>query len=88
MKKRIHVNRHNIAGNKKSGTTDKPVFTVKTYRDNTTGQRVALLDDAGNEVAVFVYSPNKPLSCGAVAWLETSLSARVEFTDGSEVVVD
>lgn len=87
MKKIIHVNRHNIAANKKHGT-DKPVFTVKTYKKNTTGQRVRLLDDAGRVLATFVYRPGKPLSCGAVAWLETALDVEVDTgVDGLGVIV-
>ncbi len=72
MKKVIHVNRHNIAANKKAGNANKPVFTVKTYMDNRRGNGVRLLDKDGREIARFVYRPEKPLACGAVAWLETS----------------
>ena len=65
MIKRIHVNRHNIAYNKKHGT-DRPVFTVKTYKSNTKTNTVDIVGGAR-----FVYRPNKPLPCGAVAWVET-----------------
>jgi hypothetical protein len=90
MKKIIHVNRHNIATNKRRGDSDQPVFTVKTYKSNNRGNAVKLLDSDGNVVATFVYRPDKPLSCGAVAWLETNLDVAVveaDGTDGLEVIV-
>ena len=65
MLKRIHVNRHNIAYNKKHGT-NRPVFTVKTYKSNTKTNRVKCPDGV-----TLVYQPDKPLPCGAVAWMET-----------------
>ena len=65
MLKRIHVNRHNIAYNKKHGT-NRPVYTVKTYKSNTKTNRIHCPDGV-----TLVYQPNKPLPCGAVAWLET-----------------
>ena len=65
MLKRIHVNRHNIAYNKKN-KTKRPVFTVKTYKDNYKTDHVECLDRVK-----LVYQPDKPLPCGAVAWMET-----------------
>ena len=65
IKKRIHVNRHNIAYNKKHGTK-RPVFTVKTYKSNTKTNRIHCPDGV-----TLVYRPDKPLPCGAVAWMET-----------------
>ena len=65
MLKRIHVNRHNVAYNKKHGT-DRPVFTVKTYKSNTKTNSVAIVGRVN-----LVYQPDKPLPCGAVAWMET-----------------
>ena len=59
MKKKIHINMHVIRSNKKNGTND-PVITVKTYKSNTYGHEVDIL---GNSKVV--YSPDKPLSCGA-----------------------
>ena len=72
MKKKIHINMHVIRSNKKNGTND-PVITVKTYKSNTYGHEVDIL---GNSKVV--YSPDKPLSCGARVWIETD----------SEVLVD
>lgn len=70
MKKRIHINQHKIKANKKHCTKD-PVITVKTYKDNTYAHMVVILDDRGKEVATVMYSPDKPLSCGASVWIET-----------------
>ena len=66
MKKRIHVNQHNIKRNSKTGTRD-PVITVKTYKSNTYCFEV----DIKGPCKV-IYSPDKPLSCGAKVWIETN----------------
>ena len=65
MIKRIHVNMHHIKHNNKH-EDKKPVITVKTSKSNT----------YGNEVEIYgpskvIYSPDKPLSCGAKVWIET-----------------
>ena len=65
MKKVIHVNQHKIKYNSKHKTC-KPVLTVKTYKDNIYGHEVSV--DGPSKV---IYSPNKPLSCGAKVWIET-----------------
>ena len=65
MKKRIHVNQHNIRRNRKEGTND-PVITCKTYKSNEYGHEVNIQGPSR-----VVYSPEKPLSCGAVLWIET-----------------
>jgi hypothetical protein len=65
MKTIIHVNQHVIKANAKNGARD-PVLTVKTYKDNQYAHRVAI--HGPSEV---VYSPDKPLSCGARVWIET-----------------
>ena len=71
MKKRIHVNRHKIKSNKKYGLNE-PVLTVKTSKENIYGQTVTI--DGASTV---VYSPDKPLSCGAKVWIETDSKVRV-----------
>ena len=68
MKKIIHVNQHRIRANAKNGTSD-PVLTVKTYKSNEYGHRATLTHN-GVEVANIIYSPDKPLSCGARVWIE------------------
>lgn len=65
MKTIIHVNQHRIRSNLKSGTNE-PVLTVKTYKSNTYCNEVLI-----NGPSKVVYSPDKPLSCGARVWIET-----------------
>jgi hypothetical protein len=72
MKKIIHVNQHKIKANRKNGTSE-PVLTVKTYKSN----------DYAHEVYIegpckIVYSPDKPLSCGAHVWIETQSHVHCE----------
>jgi hypothetical protein len=69
MLARIHVNQHNIRANIKGAAL--PVITVKSGKSNQYGNRVDILDDEGNVVATVIYSPEKPLSCGAKVWIET-----------------
>ena len=64
--KRIHVNMHKIRANKKYGTNE-PVITVKTSKSNTYGHEVNILGPSK-----VIYKPNKPLSCGARVWIETT----------------
>lgn len=71
MKTIIHVNQHNIRRNAKEGTND-PVLTVKTYKSNTYAHEVQVIGDSK-----IVYSPDKPLSCGARVWIETEGEVRV-----------
>lgn len=68
----IHVNQHVIRRNKKLGTTD-PCITVKASKQNRYTGEAQIVDKNGNVVAKIVYRPNKPLSCGAVCWVETDL---------------
>jgi len=66
----IHVNQHNIKKNIKN-SANHPVITVKTYKSNDYAHQIAIKDKDGVEVARVVYSPDKPLSCGARVWIET-----------------
>ena len=72
MKKRIHINQHIIRKNNKEGTND-PVITVKTYKSNNYGSEVEILGPSK-----VIYSPNKPLSCGAKVWIETDAPVNVD----------
>ncbi len=56
---------HHIRYNKKHNA-NKPVITVKTSKENVYGHKVTIL--GGSDV---IYSPDKPLSCGARVWIET-----------------
>jgi len=74
MKTRIHVNQHNIRANSKGANL--PVLTVKDYKENRKTNNVEILDGNNNVVATIVYSPEKPLSCGAKVWIETDYEVR------------
>ena len=63
--KRIHINQHKIRSNKKHGTNE-PVITVKSSVAINYALEVQIM--GGSRV---VYSPDKPLSCGAKVWIET-----------------
>ena len=82
MIKRIHINMHNIRYNKKNNAR-KPVITVKTSKENVYGHRVKIL--GGSDV---IYSPDKPLNCGAKVWIETHnpvVVTRDEFGDNRTI---
>ena len=69
MKKIIHVNQHKIRKNTKHGT-DEPVLTVKTYKENDYAHEAIIRTKQGVKVAKVIYSPHKPLNCGARVWIE------------------
>ena len=71
MKTIIHVNQHVVKDNAKTGDK-KPVLTVKTYKSNTYANEVAIKGDSK-----VVYSPDKPLSCGARVWIETQAPVEI-----------
>jgi len=64
MKTIIHVNQHVVKSNAKTGERE-PVLTVKTYKANTYAHEVLIKGDSK-----IIYSPDKPLSCGAKVWIE------------------
>ena len=55
----------------------RPCITVKDYKQNRKTNYAEIVDAAGNVVARFIYSPDKPLACGARLWVETDLTVRV-----------
>ena len=63
--KRIHVNRHIIAANKKNDRTDPALSIVEGGK--TTRAYMVEIDGP----STLIYSPEKPLSCGATVWIET-----------------
>lgn len=77
MKTIIHINQHNIKSNSKKGTS-LPVITCKTYKSNLYANKVEILDSEGFVVARVVYSPDKPLSCGAKCWIETENRVKLD----------
>ena len=64
--KRIHINMHHIRYNNKH-EDKKPVITVKTSKSNIYGNEVEIQGPSK-----VIYRPNKPLSCGAKVWIETT----------------
>ena len=71
MKTIIHVNQHVIKANAKNGMNE-PVLTVKTYKENRYAHAVDI-----KGASRIVYSPDKPLSCGAKVWIETDAEVEV-----------
>jgi hypothetical protein len=71
MKTIIHVNQHVIKSNRKNDKND-PVLTVKTYKSNQYAYEVEI--EGPSKV---VYSPDKPLSCGAHVWIETTSNVKI-----------
>ena len=69
---RIHVNQHVIKANAKYGENN-PVFTIKQGGKNTYAFNVKVKGEME-----LVYSPDKPLSCGAKVWIETKGNIEVD----------
>ena len=67
----VHVNQHVIKSNRKH-KVEEPVLTVKTYKSNTYAHEVNIKGDSK-----VVYSPNKPLPCGAHVWIETQSEVEI-----------
>ena len=70
--KRIHINQHIIRRNSKTGERE-PVITVKEGRTNTYATSVEIMGPSK-----LVYSPDKPLSCGAKVWIETDAEIKIK----------
>ena len=71
--KRIHVDKHIIAQNRKRDPADaEAVITIQTSRGPLKAHEVEVLGPSR-----FVYRPTKPLSCGARLWIETKAEVRI-----------
>ena len=70
--KRIHVNQHIIRSNKKHNL-NKPVITVKSSKSNNYAHEVEIKGPSK-----VIYSPNKPLNCGAIVWIETTAEVKLK----------
>ena len=68
---RVHVNQHVIRANIKNNAND-PVLTVKSGKTNTYAHNVKI-----EGPSTVVYSPDKPLSCGAKVWIETRSNVEI-----------
>ena len=64
MKAKVHVNQHKIRSNAKTAERE-PLITVKTYKSKEYASTGEI-----NGPSKIVYSPDKPLSCGAKVWVE------------------
>lgn len=80
MKTRIHVNQHVIRSNR-ANNEDKPTLTVKTYKGNVYAHEVEILGPSK-----VIYSPDKPLSCGAHVWIETDSEVVIKVHDEIQAV--
>lgn len=69
MIKRIHINQHVIRRNNKQEdpAQREPVIAVKHGRSNEYYHELAI-----DGPCRIVYRPDKPLSCGARLWIETT----------------
>ena len=72
MKKRIHINQHKIRSNKKNNLKE-PVITVKTSKSNDYATEVEIKGPSK-----IIYSPDKPLPCGARVWIETDSEVQIK----------
>lgn len=71
---RIHVNQHNIKYNRKNPNEEqRKVLTCKTSKNNTYANEIYV-----DGPCLIVYRPDKPLSCGAHVWIETTAEVRKE----------
>ena len=68
----IHVNQHVVRRNGKTGNRE-PCLTVKRGRTNTYATSAEVLGPCR-----VVYSPDRPLSCGAKVWIETDAEVRLD----------
>jgi hypothetical protein len=69
--KRLHVNQQVIARNRKLGTNNPPL-TIQTSRGPIPANEAAI-----NGPSRLIYSPHKPLRCGARLWIETRAEVEV-----------
>lgn len=75
--KKVLVNRHVLARNKKQGRSDPPLSVQQSGKRVRYAREVDILDARGEVVAVLVYRPTKPLSCGATVWIEARHGVRL-----------
>jgi len=73
MKKIIHVNQLALRTNKKSAVKLPPI-SIKTYKSNERTNEVFI-----NGKCKLIYSPDKPLKCGATVWIECESDCEVFY---------
>ena len=79
--KRIHINQQIIRRNRKTGKRDACI-TIKTRGRSIYAHNVELMGES--EV---IYSPDKPLDCGAQVWVETKAPVWYLPTDSKSMVL-
>lgn len=77
----INVNRNTIASNLKHGKRDPVIRIQKGSAKQIYGHEAVIYDRNGHEVGRVIYSPDKPLKCGARLWIEIDPDCRVEPLD-------
>jgi len=70
---RVYINRHVVAANQKSGERNPPITILRGKGRRTYALGVELIGTAR-----VIYSPDKPLSCGARVWIECDDAMSVE----------
>jgi hypothetical protein len=70
---RVYINRHVVAANQKSGEHRPPIIILHSKGRRTYALCVELIGTAR-----VIYSPDKPLSCGARVWIECDDAVAVE----------
>lgn len=75
MKKIIHINQHIMRSNRKTGKME-PVITVKSGKKNEYCHEVEILGPSK-----LVYTPNKPLNCGATCYILVDKNVEVKLTN-------
>ena len=79
MLKRIHVNQHVIRRNRREQTDDPPL-RVKASKQNLAAHEIEI-----GGASRLVYSPEKPLSCGARVWIETTAPVTVRRSGDADL---
>lgn len=77
MLKRLHVNQHRLRARQPDP------LTIRTYNEVRYAKKAAI-----NGPSELVYRPDKPLSCGARLWMETTASIDIESADGQITRLD
>lgn len=71
--KRIHVNQHVVRRCWAKGDISQPAITIQTSKGSLPARHVEI-----NGKSIVVSSPDKPLSCGARIWIETTAEVKYE----------
>jgi len=74
LKTIIHIDQHALRKNRKENRRD-PVVTVKTSKRNLRGTSIRIGPNT-----TLIYSPDKPLKCGATIWLSTTEPVELDGT--------